>query len=167
MSEVYWYWPLAPTFIHSLGSSLTERKYLHFTGTRAEDLIVINIPTVGILLDLAKWEDSKYLVAKAPARLSIAQNARILSNVKLRIGAAFLQQQFPGGSDWREKLAVKLCRRDCFNSSLPPKMFLWRNYFPVLDSRWYLVNFSTCCIQFMTCLAPILTFTRGRGEDNS
>ena len=32
----------------------TERKYLHFMGTRAEHLIVINIPAVGILLDLAK-----------------------------------------------------------------------------------------------------------------
>ena len=86
-----------PPYIH--WSGLTEEKYLHFMGTRAEDLIVINILTVGILLDLAKWEDSKYLVAIAPARLSIAQNARILSNVKLRIGAIFLQQQFPGGSD--------------------------------------------------------------------
>lgn len=63
----------------------TERKYLHFMGTRAEHLIVINIPAVGILLDLAKWEDSKYLVAIAPSRLSIAQNTRILSNVKLGI----------------------------------------------------------------------------------
>ena len=54
-------------------------------GTRAEHLIVINIPAVGILLDLAKWEDSKYLVAIAPSRLSIAQNTRILSNVKLGV----------------------------------------------------------------------------------
>ena len=62
-----------------------ERKYLHFMGTRAEHLIVINIPAVGILLDLAKWEDSKYLVAIALSRLSIAYNTRILSNVKLGI----------------------------------------------------------------------------------
>ena len=46
-------------------------------------------------------------------------------------------------------------------------MFLSRNYFPELDSRCYLVNFSTCCIQFMTCLAPILTFTRGLPAPNA
>ena len=138
------YWSSLFTFI--LWSVLhTERKYLDFMGTRAGHLIVINIPAVGILLDLAKWEDSKYLVAKAPARLSIAQNARILSNVKLRIGAAFLQQQFPGGSDWREKLAVKLCRRDCFNSSLKNISF---QLFP-------LVRFSLLSCQFLNMLHPI------------